>query len=135
MLDWLLDTSDFVSRNHCGAGWTPWLVWWNQTANFRIFFAYSVIPILLLRGHRFAKANPNVSMESIPRTLWIAFMAFIVLCGLTHACDVLVFRWPAYRLFTLIEEATADVSLWTIWLLEMYGSRLRQAASKARSGT
>ena len=35
------------------------------------------------------------------------FAAVFAACGLTHVCDIAVFWWPGYRLFTLITAITA----------------------------
>ena len=40
----------------------------------------------------------------------LLFAAFIAACGLTHVCDIVVFWWPGYRLFTLISVSHGHIS-------------------------
>jgi hypothetical protein len=43
--------------------------------------------------------------------LFVLAPAFLLLCGLSHLCDVVVFDWAPYRLFTLVDLLTAAVSV------------------------
>jgi hypothetical protein len=102
----LWDASDFVPRQQCG-NWSELLIWLSQISDLLISLAYISIPCSLLvlwygRRHR----------VFISSTL-LLFVSFIFLCSLTHLCQVLVFRWPAYRLFVLINFITGIVSLAT----------------------
>ena len=45
------------------------------------------------------------------------FIAFILLCGLTHLTEAIVFYWAPYRFYTLIYVICAAVSLPTALLL------------------
>jgi two-component system, cell cycle sensor histidine kinase and response regulator CckA len=51
-----------------------------------------------------------------PRVFWM-FCAFIVLCGLTHASEILMTAVPLYRVSALVKVATAAVSLMTAAML------------------
>lgn len=105
MLDWLLDTDPFVTRNHCGTGWGAGLVWAYLAGNAVIALSY------LCLAYRLAVCWRR-KREVWPKP-WIilAFAGFIGLCGLTHVADVLVFGWAPYRLYTLVVLMTAAVSL------------------------
>lgn len=51
------------------------------------------------------------------RNLYLLFIGFIVLCGLTHLLDGLMFWWPAYRLSALMRFFTALISVVTVYYL------------------
>ncbi len=107
----LFDDHDFVTRDHCGSGWTPGLVVEAQVGSLLVALAYFLIPLflaaLLWRRWRDVPAKWMV----------VLFVIFIFLCGLTHLTDFFVFRWPAYRLFTRLRTLTALVSIATAALL------------------
>ena len=52
----------------------------------------------------------------MPSVFWL-FGAFILLCGLTHFIDAMMFWWPAYRLNGLLRFLTACVSWLTVFAL------------------
>jgi two-component system, sensor histidine kinase len=108
---WLFDASQFLTRNHCGMGWTPAMETIYKTSNLTLALSYFMIPISLLLLYRKKR-------DDLP-TPWvlILFILFIVLCGLTHLSDVVVFYWAPYRLFTLLYVVTALVSAVTAYRL------------------
>jgi chemotaxis family two-component system sensor kinase Cph1 len=116
---WLCDTSDFITRDSCGIGWTNTLILVNRVANFLIFLSYLSIPISLFYCWLQLRRSHAAWLEVSPvnKTIIINFMCFIVFCGLTHLCDVLVFEWAAYRLFTLMDVLTALASVPTAIIL------------------
>jgi amino acid transporter len=120
---WLLDTAPFVTRDHCGLGWTRDHIAVNQVANFLIFLAYFSIPVSLfnfmLRLRALRRPSVGRLLDVVRARVWMiaCFMCFIAFCGLTHLMDVLVFGWAPYRFFTLVDAATAAVSLPTALLL------------------
>jgi len=75
-----------------------------------IWAAYFVIPLLLFKIVIKRKDIP------FPKIFWL-FIAFILLCGLTHFLDAVIFWWPAYRLSALIRFATGLVSIFTVYAL------------------
>jgi hypothetical protein len=113
MIDWLsrlLDTDGFLARGHCGP-WSEGLKATYIVANATIALAYFLIPValwILWQARRRDLVYPWILL---------CFVGFITFCGLTHVCDVVVFWWPAYRLFTLMSIATAVLSLATACLL------------------
>jgi hypothetical protein len=96
-MDWLwpLDASRFLARNHGGAEWIHVLEKIYSSFNLILAFAFFAIPVTLNFLDTKERADP-------PTTRVLAlFRAFIVLCGLTHLANVLVFYWAPYPLFTV----------------------------------
>src|SRR4051794_1252565 len=102
--DWLCDSSVFLTRSHCGAGWTPRLEAAYKVSNAIIALAYFAIPAAL-----FLSCKKKRTELPAPR-MSVMVLMFIILCGLTHVCDVIVFYWAPYRLFAFISVLTALVS-------------------------
>src|SRR4051812_34824303 len=75
--DWLLDASHFMTRNLCGVGWTPTLKLFHQISNLVIAISYFLIPIALF----FLYKKKRNDLPSLP--VFVMFMGFLVLCGLT----------------------------------------------------
>jgi two-component system, chemotaxis family, sensor kinase Cph1 len=106
----LFDATGFQTRNHCGP-WSDALIRAYIASNALITLAYVFIPFCLLII--WSKRHRDVEYA----WLLLLFAAFITACGLTHICDIVVFWWPGYRLFTLISSVTAMLSVCTaLWL-------------------
>jgi hypothetical protein len=107
----LTDTSDWPPRWFCGR-WTDFHGWLYILSDLAIWFAYMAIPLVLIRF--------ILVKEGIPlgRVFWL-FGAFILLCGLTHLIDAMMFWWPAYRVNALIRFLTGAVSIATVLALIM----------------
>nr|WP_165852041.1 ATP-binding protein [Mucilaginibacter terrenus] len=75
-----------------------------------IWAAYFAIPVLLMMMIRKKKDIPF-------HRIFFLFIAFILLCGLTHLIDAFIFWWPAYRLSALLRFITAVVSITTVYAL------------------
>ncbi|MBB6110123.1 Histidine kinase-, DNA gyrase B-, and HSP90-like ATPase [Mucilaginibacter lappiensis] len=105
----ILNTDDWPARWHCG-NWTDFHGWLYILSDVGIWAAYFAIPFLLIRV--------AFKRNDIPfyKVFWL-FIAFILLCGLTHFIDVVIFWWPAYRLSALIRFVTAVVSIFTVYAL------------------
>ncbi|MBA2113510.1 PAS domain-containing hybrid sensor histidine kinase/response regulator [Bremerella alba] len=102
----LLDTSDFPKRWHCG-DWSAGHGWLHILSDVGIWGAYFAIPAIL--------AYFLFQRKDLPfRRVFILFVAFILLCGLTHLMEAIIFWWPAYRLAGLLKLATAIVSWATL---------------------
>jgi len=101
----LFDGSDFVPRQQCGH-WTAGLVLLHNISDGVIWFSYMAIPVVLVYFVRRRRDFP------FPKVFWM-FGAFIVLCGLTHLMDVVMFTLPLYRLSGVVKLATAGVSIST----------------------
>lgn len=106
-MNWLFDTSQFLSRGCCGPGWTGALRWTYIAANVLIAIAYFAIPALLGILYRSKRQDLPASW------MLILFATFTGLCGFTHLSDVLVFWWAPYRLFTGLFVLTALASVAT----------------------
>lgn len=105
-LDWLLDYSAFITRDHCGE-WGPWLIYLYQFFNFSIAIAYFGIPLAL------CWLSNRLPAEFKHRTTITLFIAFILSCGIHHISQIFSFYKPAYRLFTLLDGILAVVSVAT----------------------
>jgi hypothetical protein len=105
--NWLSDTSVFVSRDQCGPGWTKTMVEVSYFANMAIAISYLVIPVAL--GVVYWQKRNTITRKMNLALMFYAL--FILLCGMTHIGHFVVFRAPAYRLFTLIDVCTAIVSI------------------------
>jgi two-component system, LuxR family, sensor kinase FixL len=101
----LFDGSDFVARSQCGR-WTRELVTLHTLSDGVIWLSYTAIPIILIYFVRRRRDIP------FPR-IFVMFGAFIVLCGLTHLMDIVMFVSPVYRLAGIVKLATAGISLAT----------------------
>lgn len=101
----LFGTESWPARWVCGI-WSPFHGWLYIISDLMIWAAYFVIPIYIVR-YLYKK---NVSL---PRIFWL-FAGFILLCGLTHLMDAIIFYWPAYRLSAFIRFFTGIVSWATV---------------------
>jgi len=116
--NWLWDASEFMTRNHCGPGWTPELFSLYIVSNAIIALAYFAISLALYFLYRKDWGDPRASR------MIVMFMTFIVLCGLTHVGDVVVFYWAPYRLYMLISMLTAIAAAVTAYELPFLVARL-----------
>jgi hypothetical protein len=103
-MNWLHDPFVFLGRSG-GVGWTPWLRHWYQLANFLIWFSYLVIALNLTRLYRRKKT------ELPAPGLFVLGTVFLVLCGLSHLGNVVVFSGAPYPLITLIDALTAAAAV------------------------
>ncbi|RCH55540.1 hypothetical protein DJ568_06520 [Mucilaginibacter hurinus] len=102
----LFNTESWPPRWHCGS-WTDFHGWLYILSDIGIWAAYFAIPLLLLR---MLLKRPDVPFHRI----FFLFIAFILLCGLTHLFDAFIFWWPAYRFSALLRFTTAAVSISTV---------------------
>jgi len=100
----IFDTSRWPARWSCGK-WTDFHGWLYIISDFTIFISYFTIPILILRVI-FKKDVPFL------RIFWL-FVGFILLCGLTHLVDAIIFWYPFYMFSALLRFFTAIVSVLT----------------------
>jgi hypothetical protein len=112
-MQWLLESSAFMTRNQCGSSWTPDLVLFYQISNFIIFL--SIIEIVLSILFVCIKRKADLPAPNI----FFLFVVFIFLCGLTHLADVIVFYWAPYRLFAVLSGLTAVASAITAFNLPL----------------
>lgn len=104
--------TDFPARWNCGEVWAnePWVGWMHILSDLGIWTAYFAIPVAL--------AFFILRKSDLPfRRIFFLFVAFILLCGLTHLVDALIFYWPVYRAAGLLKAVTAVVSWSTVFAL------------------
>jgi PAS domain S-box-containing protein len=105
----LFDSSGFPPRWQCGA-WSGRLGWLHILSDLSVAAAYFAIPGVL--GYY------ALRWKGFPlRRVLVLFVAFILLCGLTHLMDAAVFWWPAYRLAGILKWLTAVASWATVLAL------------------
>ncbi len=99
----LFDPSDLMARGQSGR-WTGSLELTCLASNVAIALACGVISVAMLRLWKWRR--------DVLGSGWIlaGLAAFIGACGLCRVCDVAVFWLPAYRLYTLVDAATAALS-------------------------
>lgn len=102
----LFSPEGFPARWHCGL-WTDFHGWFYIFSDLAIWCSYMVIPYFVLRLLWQKRGIP------VPGILWF-FSAFIMLCGLTHMMDVIMFWYPVYRLNALVRFLTAVFSWATV---------------------
>ena len=102
----LFNTNDWPPRWHCG-NWTDFHGWLYIVSDLLIWASYFAIPLLLLQ---IVLKRRNIPFTKI---FWL-FIAFILLCGLAHFLDAVIFWWPAYRLSALLRFITGIVSVVTV---------------------
>ena len=108
----LTDSSDWPARWFCGR-WSDFHGWLYITSDLMIWLAYMIIPLILIRYLFIKKGVP------LPGVFWL-FGAFILLCGLTHLIDAMLFWVPVYRVSALVRFLTGVVSIATVLALFRY---------------
>lgn len=103
----LFDTSLWPARWHCGY-WSDFHGWLYILSDLSIWAAYFTIPILILK---YVSKKKKIRFHKA----YVYFAAFILLCGLTHLVDAIMFWIPVYRFNALIRFATAIVSWFTVY--------------------
>ena len=102
---------DGIAHGYC-LFWDPALLWLHAGSDGIIAAAYFVIPVALVR---FIRARRDLPFNSV----FLCFVAFIFLCGATHALDVYNIWVPNWWLSGTVKAATAIVSVATAVLLMM----------------
>jgi signal transduction histidine kinase len=100
----------FIPHGHCYL-WKPGLVWLQVLSNGTIGVAYVAISTTLT--YLVFRLRDQIPF----RAMYLAFGAFIVLCGVTHFFDVYVVWKPAYWVDGSIRAVTALVSAATALML------------------
>lgn len=106
------DTSDWPPRWLCG-NWSDFHGWLYIASDLMIWLAYMCIPLILIR---FIVLKKGIPLKPV---FWL-FGAFILLCGLTHLLDVIIFWTPIYRISALVRLFTGIVSIGTVVALVKY---------------
>jgi len=107
----IFDQSDFMPHGMCFL-WRPDILALHVASDVLIAIAYFAIPAFLFVLSRRRD-------DLLPRWALHLFIAFILLCGLTHLAAVWVIWKPDYTVEGLVKLATAVVSLTTavlVWI-------------------
>ncbi len=100
------EAKSWPPRWYCGQ-WTDFHGWLYIISDVAIWAAYFAIPVFL---YFFLKKKKDIPL---PKIFWL-FMAFIMLCGMTHLIDASMFWWPFYRVNAMFRFITAIVSWATV---------------------
>ncbi len=103
----LLSTDKWPPRWFCGE-WTEFHGWLYIISDLLIWAAYFAIPLSIY--YFMIKRKHDLPYVKV---FWL-FIFFILLCGLTHLIDAVIFWYPMYRLSAFILFLTALVSVATV---------------------
>ena len=106
----LFDTGLWPARWHCGY-WSDFHGWLYIISDLMVWSAYFLIPLIIINY-----ASKKASSLKFHKVYFL-FAAFIVLCGLTHFLDALMFWVPVYRLNAVVRFVTGVVSMATVFYL------------------
>lgn len=107
---WLADSSHYMPRGSCG-DWPDVLRSAWVYGNAVIAAAYFAIPVALMV--LWVKRRQDIDHPWV----LVAFAAFVSSCGITHINEVIVWWYPAYRMFTVAVVACAALSAFTAMTL------------------
>jgi len=122
----ILATDMWPPRWMCGI-WSEFHGWLYIISDLTIWLAYFMIPVVIMW---FLQKKPDLPFLPV---FWL-FVAFILLCGATHALDAIIFWWPAYRLSALLRLVTAVVSMFTVFALVRDIPKLLEVSTNADLG-
>jgi signal transduction histidine kinase/CheY-like chemotaxis protein len=106
----LFSTSDFMPHGMCFL-WDPITLWLNVLADSLTAAAYYTIPFLLM--YFFARRRQDIPFKS----MYLAFLLFILACGTTHLLGAVTVWHPIYRLDGVVKAVTALASVATCLML------------------
>ena len=106
----LFATDDWPARWNCGK-WTSFHGWLYIISDISIWIAYFLIPLIIL--DYLSKKKNGIKFQMV----YLLFAAFILLCGITHFLDALMFWIPMYRLNALVRFITGVASILTVYYL------------------
>jgi PAS domain S-box-containing protein len=101
----MLDAAAYMAHGYCLL-WKPWLVGLHVVSDILIAGAYFAIPVAIWI---FLKKRPTLPLQNLA---WL-FVAFILLCGVTHLINLVTLWWPIYETQGVVKLATALVSVAT----------------------
>jgi diguanylate cyclase (GGDEF)-like protein/PAS domain S-box-containing protein len=108
----LFDQGGFIPHGHCFL-WMPEVLWLHLISDAIIALAYLSIAIGLIY---FLKRRTDLAYKST----FAMFSLFIMLCGFTHALNIVTIWTPVYWAEGMLKAATALASIATagvLWLL------------------
>jgi signal transduction histidine kinase len=121
---WLLSTNGFLPHSFCLTD-DGGVIALNVISDLGIALAYFSIPVFLIV---LVIRRRDLTLPST----FLLFSAFILLCGLSHAIEVVTYWIPIYALDGLVKASTALASLATVFTLWPMMPRLLAAASPAQ---
>lgn len=101
----IFSTENFMPHGHCYL-WLPHILWTHVISDGLIGVAYFTIPAALLY---FARKRPDLGLNNVIHL----FIAFILMCGLTHFMSIYTIWNPAYFPHGILKALTAIVSVAT----------------------
>jgi len=105
----LFNSDDFLPHGHCFL-WQNDILFLHVISDAAIALAYYLIPVFLLYLTRRRQDLPF-------KGVFVAFSAFILLCGTTHLMSIWVLWHPDYGAEGLLKAATAVVSIGSLFVL------------------
>ena len=114
MLTELFDASGFTPKIRCGPGWTSFLVFIAQTANYIIVFAYYAI---VLQMYYLYKKRRNQIHNPV---IFQLFITFPFVCGISRICTIISFYYAPYRFYILCDWLCAIGA--AILAFKLYGA-------------
>lgn len=111
-MEWLgfLSNPDFMPHGHCYL-WRPDILWTHIVADITIATAYFAIPVVLaIFLYKRKAAIPYAEILGL-------FIAFILLCGMTHLMNIYVTWYASYEIQGWLKALTAIVSILTALVL------------------
>lgn len=107
---WLFDTSNFVSRMHCGQ-WDRWMILAVITSHMCYIFAYVLAPLCLImfsmsRGKQFL----------LPKWIIAYFIIFMFVSCLIRLDQIVSFKWPAQRFFVIVESFGGVIAFCSVFV-------------------
>jgi signal transduction histidine kinase len=106
----LFASDEWPPRWHCGK-WTSFHGWLYIVSDLSIWIAYFLIPLIIL--NYLSKKKSGIKFQKV----YLLFAAFILLCGITHFLDAVMFWIPMYRLNALVRFVTGVASILTVYYL------------------
>lgn len=123
VLTWLLGSARFVPHGFCLL-WRPDLVAIHVVSDALIAVAYFAIPWAI-----YSFVRQRSDLQSSHKGMALLFVAFIMLCGLTHVASIVTLWQPYYGLQALTKAVTAVVSIATASALPFVIPKLLQIPS------
>ena len=106
----LFATDEWPPKWHCG-NWTSFHGWLYILSDLTIWIAYFLIPLIIL--NYLGKKKNGIKFQK----MYLLFAAFILLCGITHFLDAMMFWIPMYRVNAMVRFFTAVISMLTVYYL------------------
>lgn len=121
----LFDTDGFVPRLHCGTAWTNDLVFIDILAHITIIIGYSITSIRMYQLYRYR------GVDDIKNNITRLFIIFPIFCSLSRIGSILVYWWPPYRFYILLNWFCAVAAVMLALRLKVTLNTLLQFPSQS----